>query len=98
MEIDEIAARLLRQYWALLVIRVAVPLVAISFLTTKQPSMYAASARIITDSVVSQSSAAVDAVASQVEALATGPRYGRPSGPASPGCGKWWRGSPAPIR
>jgi capsular polysaccharide biosynthesis protein len=56
----------------LLVICVAVPLVAISFSTAKQPAMYAASARIITGSVVPQSSAAADAVASQVEALATG--------------------------
>ena len=72
MEIDEVAARLLRQYWLLLVICVAVPLVAISFVTSKQPAVYAASARIITGSVVPQSSAAADAVASQVEALATG--------------------------
>lgn len=72
MEIDEVAARLLRQYWMLLVICVAVPLVAISFITAKQPAVYAASARIITGSVVPQSSAAADAVASQVEALATG--------------------------
>lgn len=72
MEIDEVAARLLRQYWMLLVICVAVPLVAISLITAKQPANYAASARIITGSVVPQSSAAADAVASQVEALATG--------------------------
>lgn len=72
MEIDEIAARLLRQYWVLLVICVAIPLVAVSFLTARQPAMYAASARIITGSVVPQSSAEADAVASQVEALATG--------------------------
>ena len=72
MEIDEVAARLLRQYWLLLVICVAVPLVAISFSTARQPAMYDASARIITGSVVPQSSAEADAVASQVEALATG--------------------------
>ena len=72
MEIDEVAARLLRQYWILLAICVAVPLAAISFLTAKQPAVYAASARIITGSVVPQSSAAADAVTSQVEALATG--------------------------
>ena len=72
MEIDEVAARLLRQYWVLLIICVAVPVVAVSFLTSRQPAMYASSARIITGSVVPQSSAAADAVASQVEALATG--------------------------
>jgi capsular polysaccharide biosynthesis protein len=72
VEIDEVAARLLRQYWMLLAICVAVPLAAISFLTAKQPAVYSSSARIITGSVVPQSSAAADAVASQVEALATG--------------------------
>lgn len=72
MEIDEVAARLLRQYWMLLAICVAVPLAAISFFTAKQPVVYAATARIITGSVVPQSSAEADAVASQVEALATG--------------------------
>jgi capsular polysaccharide biosynthesis protein len=72
VEIDEVAARLLRQYWALLVICVAVPIVAISLVTAKQPARYAASARIITGSVVPQSSAEADAVVSQVEALATG--------------------------
>jgi capsular polysaccharide biosynthesis protein len=72
VEIDEVAARLLRQYWVLLIICVAVPVVAVSFLTSRQPAMYASSARIITGSVVPQSSAAADAVASQVEALATG--------------------------
>jgi capsular polysaccharide biosynthesis protein len=72
VEIDEVAARLLRQYWMLLAICVAVPLAAISFLTAKQPAVYSSSARIITGSVVPQSSAAADAVVSQVEALATG--------------------------
>jgi capsular polysaccharide biosynthesis protein len=72
VEIDEVAARLLRQYWALLVICLAVPLATISYITAKQPAMYLADARIITGSVVPQSSAAADAVASQVEAIATG--------------------------
>ena len=47
MEIDEIAARLLRQYWALVLLCVAVPLVGITLMVTKQPPMYAASARIV---------------------------------------------------
>ena len=72
MEIDEVAARLLRQYWAVLVVCIAVPLIAISFLTAKQPAMYAASARIITGNEVPQTSAAADAVANQVQAIATG--------------------------
>lgn len=72
MEIDEVAARLLRQYWAVLAVCIVVPLVAVSFITAKQPNIYAASARIITGSTVPQTSAAADAVASQVEAIATG--------------------------
>lgn len=72
MEIDEVAARLLRQYWAVLVVCVVVPLVAVSYLTAKQPAVYAASARIITGNEVPQTSAAADAVANQVQAIATG--------------------------
>jgi capsular polysaccharide biosynthesis protein len=72
VEIDEVAARLLRQYWALLAVCIAVPLVAVSFSTAKQPNVYAASARIITGNTVPQTSAEADAMASQVEAIATG--------------------------
>lgn len=72
MEIDEVAARLLKQYWAVLVVCVAVPLIAISYLTAKQSALYAASARIITGNEVPQTSAAADAVANQVQAIATG--------------------------
>jgi len=72
VEIDEVAARLLRQYWAVLAVCIVVPLVAVSFITAKQPNVYAASARVITGGTVPQTSAAADAVASQVEAIATG--------------------------
>lgn len=72
VEIDEVAARLLRQYWAVLVVCVVLPLIAISYLTAKQPAVYAASARIITGNEVPQTSAAADAVANQVQAIATG--------------------------
>jgi capsular polysaccharide biosynthesis protein len=72
VEIDEVAARLLRQYWAVLAVCIAVPLIAVSLITAKQPNTYAASARIITGSTVPQTSAEADAVASQVEAIATG--------------------------
>jgi capsular polysaccharide biosynthesis protein len=72
VEIDEVAARLLRQYWAVLLVCLVAPLIAISYLTAKQPAMYAASARIITGNEVPQTSAAADAVANQVQAIATG--------------------------
>jgi capsular polysaccharide biosynthesis protein len=72
VEIDEVAARLLRQYWVLLVFCIVVPLVAISLVIAKQPTMYAADARIITGSQVPASSAEAGAVVSQVQAIATG--------------------------
>jgi capsular polysaccharide biosynthesis protein len=72
VEIDEVAARLLRQYWLLLVVCVALPIVAISMVIARQPAVYAADARIVAGSQVPQSSAAAGAVVSQVQAIATG--------------------------
>jgi len=74
VEIDEVAARLLRQYWAVVLICVAAPLVAIGLLTIRQPPLYAADARIITSSLVPSSATESDALVSQVQAIATGPR------------------------
>jgi hypothetical protein len=73
LEIDEIAARLLRQYWAVVLVCVLVPLAAIGLITTKEPRVYQADARIITGSVVPASSTQSDAIVSQVQAIATGP-------------------------
>jgi capsular polysaccharide biosynthesis protein len=73
LEIDEIAARLLRQYWAVVAVCVVVPLVAIGLITAKEPPTYSADARIITGSVVPDSSTQSDAIVSQVQAIATGP-------------------------
>ncbi len=72
METDEVAARLLRQYWALLLICVLVPLVVVSVIVARQPAAYSASARIITASEVPASAAAADAMVSQVQGIATG--------------------------
>ncbi len=71
MEIDEVAARLVRQYWALVLVCIALPLVAITLVTAKQPPMYAANARIITGYVVPASSSQADAIVSQVSGIAT---------------------------
>jgi capsular polysaccharide biosynthesis protein len=73
LEIDEIAARLLRQYWAVVALCVIAPLVAIGLITAKEPATYLADARIITGSVVPDSSTQSDAIVSQVQAIATGP-------------------------
>jgi hypothetical protein len=73
LEIDEIAARLLRQYWAVVVVCIVVPLAAIGLITVREPRTYLADARIITGSVVPASSTQSDAIVSQVQAIATGP-------------------------
>ena len=72
MEIDEIAARLLRQYWAVVLLCVAAPLVAITLLVAKQPPMYAASARIVSGNTVPASNAQAQALVSQIQGIATG--------------------------
>jgi capsular polysaccharide biosynthesis protein len=72
VEIDEIAARLLRQYWALILLCVLAPLVAITLMVAKQPPMYAASARIVSGSTVPASNAQAQALVSQIQGVATG--------------------------
>ncbi len=72
MEIDEIAARLLRQYWALMLLCMAAPLVFIALTVAKQPPMYAASARIVSGSNVPASNAQAQAIVSQIQGIATG--------------------------
>ena len=73
MEIDEVAARLVRQYWALLAVCTLIPLVIIALIVAKQPAMYSADARIITSGEVPVSASQADAIVSQVQGIATGP-------------------------
>jgi capsular polysaccharide biosynthesis protein len=72
VEIDEIAARLLRQYWALVLLCVAAPLIAVTLMVAKQPPMYAASARIVSGNTVPASNAQAQALVSQIQGIATG--------------------------
>jgi capsular polysaccharide biosynthesis protein len=72
VEIDEIAARLLRQYWTVVLLCVLTPLVAIVLTTAKQPPMYAASARIVSGNTVPASNAQAQAIVSQIQGIATG--------------------------
>jgi len=72
VEIDEIAARLSRQYWALMLLCMAAPLVFIALTVAKQPPMYAASARIVSGSNVPASNAQAQAIVSQIQGIATG--------------------------
>jgi capsular polysaccharide biosynthesis protein len=73
VEIDEVAARLVRQYWALLAVCLLAPLAIVGTLVARQPVMYAADARIITSSEVPVSASEADAIVSQVQGIATGP-------------------------
>lgn len=72
MEIDEVAARLVRQYWVLLLFSVVAPVVTVGLVVARQPGVYAADARLITSSQVPASSAMADAIVSQVQGIATG--------------------------
>lgn len=72
MEIDEVAARLVRQYWALLAICVVVPIIVVAVIVARQPAAYSADARVVTSSDVPLTAAAADAVVSQVQGIATG--------------------------
>jgi capsular polysaccharide biosynthesis protein len=72
VEIDEVAARLARQYWALLVICTFLPVVVVALTVMREPSVYAADARIITSSEVPATAAQADAIVSQVQGIATG--------------------------
>ncbi len=72
MEIDEVAARLVRRYWLVFLLCIAAPLIVVGLITVRQPPAYSADARIITGSLVPSSSTQSDAIVSQVEAIATG--------------------------
>jgi capsular polysaccharide biosynthesis protein len=72
VEIDEIAARLLRQYWALVLLCIAAPLAAVTLTVAKQPPMYAASARIVAGNTVPASNAQAQALVSQIQGIGTG--------------------------
>lgn len=72
MEIDEVAARLIRRYWLIFVLCITAPLIVVGLITVRQPPMYSADARIITGSLVPSSSTQSDALVAQVEAIATG--------------------------
>jgi capsular polysaccharide biosynthesis protein len=71
VEIDEVAARLVRRYWTVVMLCVLVPIAAVSLVTLRQPPLYAADARIITSSVVPSSSAESAGIVSQVQGIAT---------------------------
>ena len=71
MDVNEVAARLIRRYWAVLLIAVAVPMVGIGIFVVRQPPVYTAHARIIAGATIPRAQAEAVGVVSQVQAIAT---------------------------
>src|SRR6185436_7557108 len=71
MDVNEVAARLIRRYWAVLLIAVAVPMVGIGIFVVRQPPVYTAHARIIAGATIPRAQAKAVGVVSQVQAIAT---------------------------
>ena len=71
MEIDEVAARILRRYWRVLLIAVLVPVALVAFYYVGRPPMYTADARLVATDTMPKSAAEADAVVSEARAFAT---------------------------
>jgi capsular polysaccharide biosynthesis protein len=71
MEVNEVATRLLRRYWLVLLAAITVPVVGMGMFVVRQPAMYTAHARIIAGTTMPRAQAEAAAVASQVQAIAT---------------------------
>lgn len=71
MEVNEVASRLLRRYWAVLVLAILVPVLAVGAFVLRTPATYTAHARIVAAQTIPVSTAAAAAVVSQVQAIAT---------------------------
>ena len=71
MDVNEVATRLIRRYWAVLLIAVAVPMMGIGIFVVRQPAMYTAHARIVAGATIPRAQAEAVGVVSQVQAIAT---------------------------
>ncbi len=71
MEIDEVAARLVRHRWKLLLIALIVPALAVGIWVWRQPVTYTAHTRMAMSADVPKSAAEASSLASQVQAIAT---------------------------
>jgi capsular polysaccharide biosynthesis protein len=71
MDVNEVAARLIRRYWTVLLIAVAVPMVGIGIFVVRQPAVYTAHARIVAGAAIPRAQAEAVGVVSQVQAIAT---------------------------
>lgn len=71
MEVNEVAARILRRYWLLLLAAILLPMVAVTAFVARQQPTYTAHARILAAVATPRAQAEASAVVSQVQALAT---------------------------
>lgn len=71
MDVNEVATRLLRRYWLVLLVAVAVPALATGAYVLRQPPTYTAHGRIVASATIPRAQAEAAAVVSQVQALAT---------------------------
>ena len=71
MEVNEVAGRLLRRYWLVLLLSVALPTIAMAAFVQKQHATYTAHARILASAETPRAQAEAAALVSQVQALAT---------------------------
>jgi capsular polysaccharide biosynthesis protein len=71
VEVNDIAARLLRRYWLLLLVAAIVPMVAVGAFALQQHATYTAHARILAGASIPRAQAEASALVSQVQAIAT---------------------------
>jgi capsular polysaccharide biosynthesis protein len=71
MEIDEVAARVFRRYWQVVLAAVLLPVALVAAFYAGQPRTYAATARLVASDTLPKSAAEADAVVSEARAFAT---------------------------
>ena len=71
MEVTEVGVRLVRRYWVMLVLVIALPVAIVGAVVVHSPSTYTAHARLMASPTVPQAQAQADAVVSEVQAIAT---------------------------
>jgi capsular polysaccharide biosynthesis protein len=71
VEVNEVATRLVRRYWSVLLVAVLLPVVAVGVFVNRQHSTYTAHARILAATTTPRAQAEAAALVSQVQAIAT---------------------------
>ncbi len=71
MEVTEVVARIVRRYWFIFLLSIAIPTVLVGAFAVHSPSTYTTHTRLMAAGNVPQAQAQADAVVSQVQAIAT---------------------------